>query len=93
MKQLKEGNYSQREIATILGVSRNTVQKYVDMDGEEFHVSLASIKQRKQKLDAHKNQILRWLQKHPAMKAAQIHDWLEEHGHLNISESTLRRYV
>lgn len=93
IKQLKEDNYSQRDIAKMLGVSRNTVQKYVDMNGEEFHIFLASTKQRKQKLDTHKDQILKWLRKHPAMKAAQIHDWLEERGYLGISESTLRRYV
>lgn len=93
MKQLSEEGHSQRKIAETLGISRNTVKKYLEMDAEEMSVWIASTKQRKQKLDEHRALILNWLRESPSLSASQIHDWLEERQIMGIAESTLRKYV
>lgn len=93
MKELEAAGFSQRNIAKQLNVSRNTVKKYLEKDVEDFTTWLSSTKDRKQKLDPHKDRILKWLRSHPDLSAAQIHDWLEERGFTDIAESTLRRYV
>ncbi|MGM0122898.1 hypothetical protein IGI37_000264 [Enterococcus sp. AZ194] len=93
IKQLSEGGISQRKISETLGISRNTVKRYLKMDSEEMSVWIASTKQRKQKLDIHRTLILSWLRESPSLSASQIHDWLEERHITGIAESTLRRYV
>ncbi|MGE7331359.1 IS21/IS408/IS1162 family transposase, partial [Bacillus thuringiensis] len=55
---------------------------------------MASTKVRTKKLDAHKEEILCWLEEHPDLSAAQIHDWLtERYPSLSVGESTVRLYV
>ena len=42
----------------------------------------------------YEDQIVRWLQEHPDISSAQVHDWLKEHyPDYHGKERTLRRYV
>jgi transposase len=93
IKQLSEEGFSQRKIAKMLGISRNTVSGYFKRSSEEMATWLASTKQRKQILDTHKDLILSWLKEHQDLSASQICDWLEEKQYGEYSESTVRRYV
>lgn len=94
IRQLHEKGFSKRNIAEKLNCSRNTVDKYLNMDSEAFATWLASTAARKKKLDDYEVDILVWLRKHPDMSSAQVCDWLEEkYPGFNTAESTVRRYV
>ena len=94
IRQLHEKGFSKRNIAEKLNCSRNTVDKYLDMDSEAFTIWLASTAARKKKLDDYEGEILAWLRKHPDLSSAQICDWLEEkYPDFDTAESTVRRYV
>lgn len=91
--RLHKDNNSGRKIAKKLGISRNTVSKYLNMDSMEMSVWLASTQTRAKKLDEHKELILEWLRKHQDMSSAQVYDWLEERGIEVPCEATVRNYV
>ena len=93
IKKMASQGLSGRRIAKTLGLSRNTVSKYLSKDSEEMTTWLASTKTRTQKLDAYHGLLVKWIQKYPDISASQIHDWLEERGIEDISESSVRRYV
>lgn len=94
IRQLHEKGFSRRSIAEKLNCSRNTVDKYLNMEAEEFSTWLASTAARKKKLDDYEADVLTWLRKHPDMSSAQACDWLEEkYPGFNTAESTVRRYV
>lgn len=94
MRQLHEKGFSARNIAKKLNCSRNTVEKYLSMEPEEFATWLASTQERKKKLDTYEEVILGWLRKFPDLSSAQVCDWLEEqYPDFNAAESTVRRYV
>lgn len=81
-------------IARKVGVSRNTVYKYLEMSLEEIQEWLDTLKTRRKRLDPFKDHILTWLREHPDLSASQIQDWLDEKFSLkNIGESTVRGYV
>ncbi|KRI44198.1 transposase [Acinetobacter baumannii] len=82
------------KIAKKLGVSRNTVYKYLEMKPEEMAIWMASSKVRVKKLDPYRELILSWLKEHPDLSAAQVQDWLKEKDEtLEVGESTIRSYV
>ena len=94
IKQLRELKYSDRKIATQLGISRTTVTKYLKKNPEEVALWLASTKSRTKKLDRYQKEILDWLRKHPDTSAAIVHDRLEEkYPDLTVAESTVRAYI
>ena len=94
IKQLRELKYSERKIATQLGISRTTVTKYLKKNPEEVALWLASTKSRTKKLDRYQKEILDWLRKHPDTSAAIVHDRLEEkYPDLSVAESTVRAYI
>ena len=93
IRKLNSEGFSNRQIAKKLGIARNTVSKYLEMDSEEMTTWLASTKTRSRKLDEYNLLILGWIRKHPDISAAQIHDWLEEQGVTDISSASVRNYV
>ncbi len=94
IKQLRELKYSERKIATKLGISRTTVTKYLKKNPEEVALWLASTKRRTKKLDQYQKEILDWLRKYPDTSAAIIHDRLEEkYPDFSVAESTVRVYI
>lgn len=92
--QLKELGLNVSQIARKLGISRNTVYKYLEMTPDDMHQMLEEMKTRSKKLDPYEQAILIWLQEYPDLSAAQIFDWLKErYGDISVSESTVRNYV
>ncbi|MDY0406656.1 IS21 family transposase [Virgibacillus sp. 179-BFC.A HS] len=94
IKQLKEQGFKIRRIARKLGISRNTVYKYLKKSPEEMAAWAASTKTRTKKLDAYEMVIHTWLSEHPDASSAQIHDWLlEDYPKFKVGASTVRSYV
>lgn len=92
IKRLLQNGFSDRKTATILGVSRNTVKKYRELNLDEYMI-LAHSNRKQSLLDQYKGIILEWLQSYPSMSSAQVFDWILEHYDLDISERSVRRYV
>jgi len=92
--RLKQQGFSKSKIAKMLGISRPTVIKYLDMSAEEFEQEMLAQRQRKKKPDIYREEIITWIKQYPAMTAAQVYDWLEEkYRNLIFNEPTLRNYV
>jgi len=93
IRKLKKEGFSRRQISKQLGVSRNTVSKYLEKNSEEMAEWLAGTKTRKRKLDEYNVLILGWLREYPELSSSQIHDWLEERDITHVSSASVRRYV
>lgn len=92
--QLKDQGFKIAAIARKLGVSRNTVYKYLNMNLEEASEWINSLESRRKKLDPYRDTILNWLKEHPDLSSAQIDDWLkEQYSKVIVGESTIRSYV
>lgn len=76
--QLYEKGFKVAAIARKLGISRNTVYKYLDMTFEETMEWNETLKTRTKKLDPYHEMILSWLKEHPDMSASQVEDWRKE---------------
>ena len=84
---------SMRAIARELGISRNTVRKYLSM-GEEVIEARKSQGERSKVLDQHREYIIHLLQSYPGLSAVKIRDkLLRKHPELSVSSRTVRRYV
>ncbi len=94
IKRLKEKGFSKSKIAKMLGISRPTVIKYIDMDAEEYEKEMICQQTRTKKPDIYREEIISWIKQYPSISAAQIYDWLEEREEkLNFNETTLRSFV
>jgi transposase len=94
IKRLKSKGFSNSKIAKMLGISRPTVIKYVNMDDDEFEKTMEGYKYRTKKPDIYRKEIHTWLKQYPGMTSAQVYDWLEEkYRKINFNESTMRSYV
>ncbi|KYD07948.1 hypothetical protein B4102_0582 [Heyndrickxia sporothermodurans] len=92
--QLKEQGFKIAAIAKKLGISRNTVYKYLNMNFNEASEWVLSTGCRVKKLDIHRDLILSWLKEHPDLSSAQVEDWLKEkYPKIKIGSSTIRGYV
>ncbi|MCO7177213.1 DDE-type integrase/transposase/recombinase, partial [Sporolactobacillus kofuensis] len=92
--QLSEQGFKVAKIAKKLGISRNTVYKFLKMSFEEASDWANSLNQRRKKLDPYRDQMISWLKEHPDLSSAQIEDWLKEkHPGLTIGGSTIRLFV
>ncbi|MBT2580869.1 IS21 family transposase [Bacillus sp. ISL-8] len=92
--RLNKLGFDVSKIAKKLNISRNTVYRYLEKEPGEMAIWMASTKVRTKRLDAYKEEILCWLEEHPDLSAAQIHDWLtERYPSLSVGESTVRLYV
>lgn len=67
--QKKALKFTQRQTARYLGISRNTVKKYWNMDAGTFNNLLCS-QGREKKLTRYDQIIIEWLTKYPDMSAA-----------------------
>lgn len=94
IKRLKEKGFSKSKIAEMLGISRPTVSKYIDMDADEFEKEMVSQQTRTKKPDIYREEIVSWVKQYTSISAAQVYDWLEEkYETLGFNETTLRSYV
>ncbi|MFB9986548.1 helix-turn-helix domain-containing protein, partial [Bacillus benzoevorans] len=92
--QLKEEGFKVAAIAKKLGISRNTVYKYLEMTFEEAKEWANSLSTRQKKLDPYRDWILKWLNTHPDFSSSQIEDRLKEKfPSIKIAGSTVRLFV
>jgi transposase len=87
---LKRKGMSQRKIAKKLGISRNTVKKY--LDNPEFSGIRAGIRKRKSLLDPYQDTIKTWLEEDMDYTATWIYDHLRSlgfHGSYEIVKCTV----
>lgn len=92
--QLKKQGFKIAAIAKKLGISRNTVYKYLNMSFNEASYWVSSTGSRRKKLDTHRDHILSWLKENPDLSSAQVEDWLKEQfPSIEIGSSTVRGYV
>lgn len=94
VNQLNKRGFKVAAISKKLGISRNTVYKYLEMTFDEATDWVSTLKTRSKKLDPYRDIILIWLKEHPDLSSAQIEDWLKEKNPIiKIGSSTLRSYV
>ena len=94
INRLKELGLNVSQMARYLGISRNTVYQYKDLEPDEYERIIKNMRIRKKKLDCLKEEILSWLKQFPDLSGAQVLDWLmERYPETDVSESTVRNYV
>lgn len=82
-----------RAIGRELGLSRNTVRKYLRQDEATIEAAQAH-RQRCKKLDAHRDYLTYLLTTYPRLSSVKIARKLRDKvGELDVSERSLRRYV
>ncbi|AMD01837.1 IS21 family transposase [Halomonas chromatireducens] len=82
-----------RAIGQELGISRNTVRKYLRQDVATIETAQSN-REREKKLDAHRDYIVYLLRTFPKLSSVKVARKLREKvGELAVSERTLRRYV
>jgi transposase len=85
---------SQRQIALKLGISRNSVKKYLSQSVEELVVGKAEASERMKKLDKYQEYILHMLHHYPKLSAVKIMRKLKEkEPEIGVSSRSVRRYV
>ncbi|WP_174876283.1 integrase [Syntrophomonas palmitatica] len=93
LQQLKEMGLNKSQVQRKLSINWKTVDRYWEVMPDEF-AEIRRNNKRTRKLKKYEDQNVKWLQEHPDMSSAQIHDWLKEHyPDYQGRERTLRRYV
>lgn len=93
LKSLYGSGFSIRAIANEMGISRNTVRKYLRMEELQISLALANPEREKQ-LAPYRDFISAQLSKYPKLSAAKIARKLYgKFPDLDVSERTIRRYV
>jgi transposase len=84
---------SKRAIARELGISKNTVKKYLELDEEAIQAQ-QSQRERPKQLDEHRDYIVHLLQRFPRLNAVKVLRKLKEkHPELAVSNRSARRYI
>ena len=92
--QLKDIGLKKSQVARRLEINVKTVDKYWEVNADDFARLTEQNKQRSRKLDRYHDTILGWLKNFPELSAAQVNDWLKEHyPGIDFRERTVRRYV
>lgn len=82
-----------REIARTLGISRNTVRKYLSLDADSISESRKDTS-RSKKLDEYREHIIHLLQNYPNLSAVKVLRKLTDtHEGIDASPRTVRRYI
>ena len=82
-----------RAISRELGVSRNTVRKYLQLGEPQISAAIAD-PSRTKLLDKHRDYLIKQLQVFPALSAVKLARRLRERaGELAVSDRSIRRYV
>lgn len=94
IKNLKEKGYGKRRAAREARVSRVTIDKYWDMDEEEYAQCVINSKNRTKILDPYREFIKRQVSEYHEITCPIIYDHLrEEYPDLEVAPRTLRDYV
>ena len=89
----KGNGLSERKIAKQLGVSRNTVSKYLNMPETEI-TDVLSDTDRTKKLDEYRDYIIQLLQTYPELSAVKVLRKLKAKVKtLSVSDRSVRRYI
>lgn len=91
IQQEKAQGFTRDAAARHLNLAWQTVDRYWDMDAEEYR--MLHEKRHQSILDKHEIVILDWLNRFPDMSATQVKDWLHEHYNEVFAERTVRDYV
>lgn len=93
IQELKKMGLKKSQIARKLGISRPTLDKYINMTPDEFEKAI--IQECSKKPDMYYEDILGWLKEFSDLSTAQVYDWLEEKYQKvpDFCEGTLRRYI
>lgn len=84
---------SVRAISRELGISRNTVRKYLHLDETQISVAIAD-PSRTKLLDGHRDYLINQLIQFPALSAVKLARRLRERSvDLAVSDRSIRRYV
>jgi transposase len=84
---------SKRKIAAELGISRNSVSKYLRMEMSDISKQQEEI-ERTKVLDSYREYIVHLLQSYPDLSAVKIMRKLKEkYNNITVSDRTMRRYV
>jgi len=82
-----------RSIARELGISRNTVRKYLRMD-ESAITEMQDRRARRKILDDYRDYVIHLLQTYPRLSAVKVLRKLREKvGEIEVSERSVRRYI
>jgi len=85
---------SERALAMKLGISRNTVRKYIHMSEAETQREMADAAIRRKRLDGYRDSIVRLLQVFPRMSAVKVLRKLKDKiPELAVSDRSMRRYI
>lgn len=92
--KLKRLGFNISQIKRKVGVDRDTIRKYLNLNYEEMSEWTFGLQNRTRKLNSHEQVIVNWLKEHSDLSAAQIEDWLlEEYPGLKVGSSTIRLFV
>ena len=84
---------SRRAIATELGVSRNTVRKYLSLSAEEI-AAYQGHQGRAKGLDGHRDSVVHLMETYPRLSAVKVLRKLTQaHGELGVSARSARRSI
>ena len=92
IQAMKERGFSIRQVSRIIRVSRNTINKYWEMQPDEYAARYQALN-RLTALMRYEPVVLKWLESYPCMTAAQVRDWLLERYQQDAAERTVRRFV
>lgn len=79
IQRLIRDGFSFAAIGKTIGMDQRTVKRYARMNEAEYGSFLESKDSRDKLLSPYESFVRDKLQAHPAVKAAQMHDWLKEH--------------
>jgi len=89
----KGNGLSERKIAKHLGVSRNTVSKYLNLSETDITAELSDT-DRTKKLDEYRDYIIQLLQTYPELSGVKVLRKLKAKVEtLNVSDRSVRRYI
>jgi len=84
---------SQRAISRELGISRDTVRKYINMNEEEIQQAMEDATSRRKMLDEYRDSVIRLLRAFPRMSSVKVLRKLKDKvPDLTVSDRSMRRY-
>ncbi len=96
IQECKRNNLNKSQTARRLGLNRETVATYWNLEPQEYAEKEATAKNRAKKADEYREFVIECLMRYPDMSAAQIYDWIRERNNvetLAFRERAFRSYV
>ena len=78
IKQYKALGFNKSQVERTLNINYKTVEKYWNINPDEYAKSTIESKSRYKKIDIYKDDILEWITDFRDMLAAQVLDWIKE---------------